>query len=240
MVALSSENTDSHLRAVLKAIKTQYDNPSLLRRYEQVLRRILFLERDHEDATGHGEALHQLAILRANEGDIDGAEKLLIESMSKIAEHEHLTLARSMRQYGLLIAMHRDPKAGLYFIEQALAHHDDDFKSHKGLRQRRITKSYEWRARLLVDEDNATARGTLIAYALSGCRDCCKRDQHEAIDAALVYADGVQKQLLDARLIEIYARRYKPISAVTSMAKFVIDVELSIASKVFRTIIWKE
>lgn len=236
MVEPTFKNPDPILSPVLKVVKNQYDNPALLRQYETVIRRLLFLERGRVDITWHGEALHRLALLREGEGDIDEAESLLIESMSEIAEHEYLTLALAMRDYGLLIATHRDPKAGLFFTEQALALHDHDIKNRKGLRQRRITESYIWRVRLLVDDTDTQARESLIKYALSGCRGCCTRDQHEAIDAALPYADGLRKQLLDARLIEIYARRRKPVSAATSAAKLVINAELSLVKRVIRTV----
>lgn len=225
---------------MIKTVKYHYDNPEALRRYEIVLRRTLFLENLRSDMGWHGEALHQLALLCEYKGDIAAADRFYVEALSKFAEHERLGLARAMRDYGLFVATHHSPQAGLTYTEQALALHDDDQRNRKGRRQRRITESYVWRAKLLVDSNDDAARYALIDFALHECQDCFIRDQHQAVTAALPYADGVQKRLLEARLIPLYARRYKLANAVTSMARLVIDTEIYVAGRVVRYLIRKE
>ena len=140
---------------------------------------------------------------------------------------------------GLFIARHHDPRAGLLQIEQALALHDKDLNNAKGYRQRRITESYVWRARLLLDREDTPALNSLVEFALTDCHDCCLRDQQQAIEFVAPYATDSQRALLNTRLIEVNARRRKVMGAIVSMAKLAIDAQLTIAGKIFRTLIRK-
>ena len=200
-----------------------------------------------QDKPWNGEAHHQLALMHEADGDEDEAEKHYVQSMSTFAEHEWLGLARVMRDYGLFVARTRDLEAGLMQIKQALSLHDEDLKTAKGKnqrlkgeRQRRITESYVWRARLLVDKNDTRALNSLIEFALTECHDCCLRDQQQTILFVAPYADDGQRPLLDARLVEIKFRRRKLSGVVLSMAKLVIDVELMVAKKFVRILIRKE
>lgn len=238
IIAFKSRSSD--LRAMLKVFKLQFDDLTTLRRYEPSLRRLLFLNGNPQDQTWRAEALHQLALMHEANGNIDEANKYYQLSMTSFGNHEALGLARVMRDYGLYIARYHDPEAGLMQIKQALMLHDDDFKNKKGYRQRRITESYEWRARLLLDSEDRRALNSLIEFALTESHDCSLRDQQQVIEFLFPYVKGVDKQLLDTRLIAINARRRNVVGAMKSMAKLVIDTELMIIGKVIRTVIRKE
>ncbi len=240
MEVLPYKDPDLIVQPLLKMVKTQYDSPSLKRRYKLMIQRHLFLDQDYDDITWHGEAYHWLGLVLKSEGDFDGAIQFFTKALTKFAPNEYLASARARREIGLLFAETGNFEAAFDEIQKALELHDADFKNLKGRRHRRITESYEWRVQLLADSENAFARDSLITYALSGCRDCCTRDQHETIEFALLYAEGVQKQLLEARLIEIYARRYKLVTAASSTVKFVIDAEVSVARHILGTFFRKE
>lgn len=240
LVIVAFKNPNSYLREVIKTVKYHYDNPDALRRYETILRRALFLENLQSDSGWHGEALHQLALLCEIKNDLAAADKFYVEALDTFADYERLGMARTLRDYGLFVATHHDPRAGLGFVEQALALHDDDLNNRKGRRQRRITESYLWRAKLLVDSEDEVANRALIEYALYECKDCFIRDQQQAVSAALTYASGVQKSLLEARMIPIYASRNQLTGVITSMAKFVIDTEVYVVGRFLRYMIRRE
>lgn len=240
MPVVAYKNRGSELRSLLKLFKQRFDDVSLLRRYEPTLRRILFLSSNPQDQSWRAEAFHQLALLYQAEGRVDLAQQNYVRSLEAFRDYEHLGLARAMRDYGMFMAMHHEPRAGLSQIEQALELHDLDLRNRKGERQRRITESYVWRARMLVDVQDEEARDSLIDFALTDSRDCCLRDQLQAIEFLLPYVDGVQRQLLDGRIIEIHAKRRNLGATVMSMVKFVIDAELYIASKVVLRLLGKE
>lgn len=247
MTVVAFKSRSSDLRTLLKVFKRQFDDLSTLRRYEPSLRRILFLSSSPQDQPWHGEALHQLALMYETAGDMEEAEKHYVRSMSTFADHEWLGLARVMRDYGLFMARNSDLESGLRQTEQALALHDEDLKIAKGQkqrlkgeRQRRITESYVWRARLLVNRRDRKARNSLIDFALADCRDCCLRDQQQVIEFLLPYVkSGAHRAQLDARLVEINARRRKPSSTVKSMAKLVIGIQLTIARRTVHKVIRK-
>lgn len=240
MAVIAYKHHGSELRALLKVFKQQFDDLRTLRRYESLVRRLLFFGSSPMDQSWRGEGFHQLALLYEADGELDEANRYYVHSMSAFADHEQLGLARVMRDYGLFMARYVDPKAGLPQIEQALALHDKDLNNAKGHRQRRITESYVWRARLLVNCEDIRALNSLIEFALTDSQDCCLRDQQQVIEFVAPYVSGVQRQLLDTRLIEVNARRRKPLSAVMSMAKLVIDTQFIVAGKIVRTIIRKE
>lgn len=240
MAVIAFKSRTSPLRQLLKILKEQFDNPAVLKRYEPALRRLIFFGQSPQDRNWRGEGLHWLALCYQSDGKVDEANKYYVESLNTFQDHERLGLARVMRDYGLFMTRYHDPNAGLAFTEQALALHRDDQRNAKGERQRRITESYVWRAQLLVDNRNKKAKRSLIEFALSECRDCSLPDQQQAIEFALGYAKGIQRQMLDARLVEINARRRKPYGTVMSMAKFVIDVQLMTASRLVETVLRKE
>ena len=244
VVAFKSRRSD--LRNILKVLKHHFDDLSTLRRYEPSIQRLLFMG-SPQDKPWSGEALHWLALMHDADGNKEEAEKHYVRSMSTFADHEWLGLARVMRDYGLFVARTRDLEFGLMQIRQALALHDEDLKVAKGQnqqlkgeRQRRITESYVWRARLLVDSNDTRALNSLVEFALTGCQDCCHRDQQQAVEFVIPYADGMQRPLLNARLIEINARRRKLSGVVLSMAKLVIGTEIIVAKKIVRILIRKE
>jgi hypothetical protein len=247
VVAYKNRNAD--LRKLLKIFKLRFDDLYTLRRYEPALRRLLFLSSGPENQAWHGDGLHQLALFYERSGDISGAFKYyaLLEDYDATVTYEPLRSARWRRDHGLLIALHRDLEEGLLEVKRALALHEEDLvkaktkqQRQKGLRQQRITESYLWRARLLVDHRDKAALGSLTEFALVNCLDCCLRDQQQAIEFVAPYTKGAQRQLLDARLIEVHARRLKPTGVVLSMARFVIDAELMVAGKIVRTMFRKE
>lgn len=240
MVVIAYKHRGSELRALLKIFKQQFDDLKTLSRYEAALRRLLFFGSSPLDQSWRGEGFHQLALLYEAIGNLGEAEKYYVLSMEAFADHELLGLARVMRDYGLFIARHTDPKAGLLQIEQALALHEKDLNNAKGYRQRRITESYTWRARLLIDCEDSRALNSLIEFALTDCHDCCLRDQQQAIEFVAPYTTGMQRQLLDTRLIEVNARRRNITGAILSMAKLAIDTQFIIVSTVVRRIIRKE
>ena len=145
MAVRAYKHPDSELRALLKIFKQQFDDLKTLNSYEIVLRRLLFIGTTPRNQSWRAEGLHQLALLYQATGKLREAEKHYELSMATFADHEPLGLARVMRDYGLFIARHHDPRAGLLQIEQALALHDKDLNNAKGYRQRRITESYVWR-----------------------------------------------------------------------------------------------
>lgn len=240
MVVIAYKHRGSELRSLLKIFKQQFDDLKTLRSYEVTLRRLLFLGSSPLDQTWRGEGFHQLALLHEANGNFAEAEKCYIRSIEAFADHELLGLARVMRDYGLYMARNRDPRAGLLQIEQAFALHEKDHDNAKGFRQRRITESYVWRARLLIDCEDSRALYSLVEFALTDCHDCCLRDQQQAIEFVAPYTSGVDRQLLDTRLIEVNARRRNFSGAVMSMAKLVIDTELIILGKIVRTLTRKE
>lgn len=240
MPVVAFKNKGSELRALLKVFKQRFDDVSLLRRYEPTLRRILFLHSDPQDLPWRAEAFHQLALLYQTDGKHCLAEENYVRSLQAFKEYEHLGQARAMRDYGMYMAVHHDPHAGIKQIEQALALHDQDLRNRKGERQRRITESYVWRARLLVNSHDSEACDALVDFALTDSRDCSLRDQYQAIEFLLPYVSGMQRQLLDARLVEIYTKRRNLTGAISSMAKFVIDAEILIARKAILTLLRKE
>ena len=240
MDARPFKDPDLIVQPMLKVVKIKYDDPSIKRRYKLMIQRQLFLDQDYDDTTWHGEAYHWLGLVLKSEGDFDGAIEFMTKALTKFAPNEYLATARARRELGLLFAETGNFEAAYDEVEKALVLHDADFKNLKGRRHRRITESYAWRVRLLADSEDTSARESLIAYALNECRGCCTRDQHEAIDSALLYADGIQKQLLEARLIEIYARRYKLVTVASTTVKFVIETEVHIARHVLRIIFRKE
>lgn len=249
MDVVAYKNRNADLRKLLKIFKSQFDDPYTLRRYEPALRRLLFLSSGPENQSWHGDGLHQLALLYERNDDIVAAFKYyaLLEEYDNTVNYEPLRSARWRRDHGLLIARRRDLEDGMLEVKRALALHEDDLRKaktkrqrQKGLRQQRITESYVWRARLLVDRRDKEALDSLIEFALVNSHDCSLRDQQQTIEFVLPYAKGSRRQLIDARLIEIYARRRKPSGVVLSMAKFVIDAELMVAGKIVRTIFRKE
>lgn len=240
LVVIAYKHRGSELRSLLKIFKQQFDDLKTLSSYEATLRRLLFFGSNRMDQSWRGEGFHQLALLYEAIGRFDEAEKYYVYSMEVFADHELLGLARVMRDYGLFMARYTDPKAGLLQIEQALALHEKDHNNAKGFRQRRITESYVWRARLLIDCEDTRALNSLIEFALTDCHDCCLRDQQHAIEFVAPYASGMERQLLDTRLIEVNARRRNVTGAILSMARLVIDTELIIARKIVRTLTRKE
>lgn len=238
VIAYKSRSSD--LRSLLKVFKLKFDDVTLLSRYEPTLRRILYLSTNPQDQSWRAEALHQLALMHQAAGNIPEAEKYYVRSLAAFNDYELLGTARVMRDYGLFVSQHSDAQAGLSQTEQALALHAEDTRNAKGERQRRITESYVWRARLLVDCRDAEASESLIEFALSDCRDCSLRDQQQVISFALSYASGFQHQLLVARMIEINAKRRNLVGVGTSMVRFIIDTELLIASKLISAIFRKE
>lgn len=250
MTVVAFKSRSSDLRTLLKVFKHQFDDLATLRRYEPAVRRLVFMG-SPQDQPWNGEALHQLALMYEAAGDEEKAEKHYVQSMSTFADHEWLGLARVMRDYGLFVARTRDLEVGLMQIKQALALHDDDLRLAKGKnqrlkgeRQRRITESYVQRARLLVDRRDRKARNSLIDFALADCRDCCLRDQQQVIEFLLsgkkpYVKSGAHRAQLDARLIEINAKRRKPLGIAKSMAKLVIDIELTIARRTVQKLIRK-
>ena len=243
------KNRNSDLRMLLKIFKLRFDDLYTLRRYEPALRRLLFLSSGPENQPWHGDGLHQLALFYERSGDIPGAFKYyaLLEEYDAAVDYEPLRSARWRRDHGLLIALSRGLEEGLLEIKRALALHEEDLakakteqQRKKGLRQQRITQSYVWRVHLLVNPRDKAALSSLIKFALVNCNDCCLRDQQQAIEFVAPYTKGAQRQLLDARLIEVHARRRKPSGVIVSMAKFVIDAELMVAGKIVRTIFRKE
>lgn len=240
MAVIAYKHRGSELRALLKIFKQQFDDLRTLSSYEAALRRLLFLGSSPLDQSWRGEGFHQLALLYEAIGNISEAEKYYVLSMEAFADHELLGLARVMRDYGMFMARYHDPQAGLMQIEQALALHEKDLNNAKGYRQRRITESYVWRARLLLDRENTRALNSLVEFALTDCHDCCLRDQQRAIEFVAPYASGVQRQLLDARLIEVNARRRNVTGAIMSMAKLAIDTQFIIAGTIVRRLIRKD
>lgn len=240
MAVLAFKSRSSQLRQLLKVFKDYYDDPATLRSHEPTLRRLTYMSTSPQDLTWRGEALHRLALLRETEGNFDDANRLYTSSLDAFQDHERLGLARAMRDYGLFVARYHDPKAGLAYVEQALALHGDDLRNAKGVRQRRITESYTWRVRLLIDAKDKKAKRALVEFALTECQDCCLRDQQQAVEFVLPYTKGLQRQLLDARLIEINARRRKPYGIAVSLARFVIDIQLMAAGRLLRTVLRKE
>lgn len=243
VVAFKSRN--SGLRTLLKVFKHHFDDLSTLRRYEPTLRRLLFLHTSPQDQSWSGEALHQLALLKRAEGNLEEAKKYCEQSLAAFPAHEYLGPARTRRDYGLILIEGRDAEAGLQQIKLAIALHDEDLKIAKGQkqrlkgeRQRRITESYDWRARLLVSKRDKKARNSLIDFALADCRDCSLRDQQQVIEFLLPYVkSGAYRAQLDARLVEINTRRHKLSGAVISMAKLVIGIQLTVARRTIRTVI---
>ncbi len=240
MVVLAFKNPQSSLRRTIKVMKDLYDNIERRLALEPTLKRQLFLEKNEADITWNGEGLHQLALSRESVGDFDSAEKYFQLAIESFEAHELLGMARVKRDYGLYLARHVDPKLGRYEIEQALALHDDDVQNRKGRRQRRITESYLWRVQLLADSEDAEARDKLIEFALSGSRDCCQRDQEQAVAFALPYAGLQQRPLLDARLLEIKAKRRQLPGTIGSATKLIIDTELFILGWTLRKLFRRE
>jgi hypothetical protein len=221
---------DSDLRKLLKIFKRQFDDPALLRRYEPVIRRAVYLHSSQRDQPWRAEALHQLALLHQAEGELDSAEKFYKLSLREFHDHERLGIARTMRDYGLFIALHYDPWSGKEWVEKALYLLGEDVPNIKADRQKRITKSYLYRAQLLLDRNDTDALKGLVEFATTS-RDCSLRDQHNALTFALPYVDGLDKHLLVARLIEINARRRKLRKAAVTMASLVIETELFLIRK---------
>lgn len=243
MAVIAFKSRSSDLRTILKVFKQHFDDLTTLRRYEPTLRRLLFLNSSPHDQPWRGEGLHQLALMHEASGNDAEAEKYFLLSLETFEEHELLGLARAMRDYGLFMARNHDLEAGHMQIKQALALHDDDLRNargqrqrDKGQRQRRITESYVWRARLLIDRRDKRARNSLVEFALTECHDCSLRDQQQVIEFVIPFTKGAQRQMLNARLIEINARRHNISGVVTSMAKLVIGTQLTIAGKIIRTL----
>lgn len=230
-------NRNSPARQTIKAVKTQHDNLHALHRYEVVMRRNLFMEGRSEDKGWSAVTLEWIAYIKELDGEYEEAERIYLQA---IATHGNpLGRARTMRQYALFLARHKSPEAGMVYALRALEQHEDDAKNLKGQRQRKITESYVWQIRLMIDCHDQAARDSLIEYALLGCRDCCPRDQLQAVEAAKPYAEGMQKSLLEIRTAEVSLLRHRLRDAARSMTLFVIDTEWYLASRAFRFLFGK-
>jgi hypothetical protein len=237
---LAFKSRGSALRHTLKVFKENFDNPAVLKQHEPLVKLAIHMSANPLDLAWRGESYHQLALLHDTNGENITAKHYYIRSLETFSEHEVLGLCRAMRDYALFLSRTEDAGLGLKYAEQALALHDDDLRNTKGLRQRRITESYVWRARLLVNSEDSKALRALIEFGLDECRDCSLRDQQHVITFVVPYTTGLQRQLLDARLVEINARRRNVSGALKSMAKLVIDAELMIAGRIIRFIFRKE
>lgn len=233
MAVVAFKSHQSQLRVAIKHLKANFDDPRVLQQMKPVLSRAVALDSPNPaDQMWRGEAAHWLGLVNWALDDLSEAKRSLELALEIFAPHEVLARARAKRELALLIAQTVDPHQGLELAKTALALHDDDLNNEKGHRQRRITESYVWRTRLLVNKKDRRARESFIDFALADCRDCSLRDQQQAIEFVLEYVkSGARRAQLDARLIEINARRRKPSGTVKSMAKLVIDINLAVVRR---------
>lgn len=228
---------DTPAREVLKEFKENFDSTELSA-YENSVRIAVTFNRDAQVLAWRGELFHQLALRAWLRGETMQAKRYFGLATESFRKDEVLGLARVFRDYGLLLAQTEDIDAGLALVEKALRLHEQDMSNAKGLRQQRITQSYLWRIQLVKQPSQETI-GNLVEFALSAA-DCHIREQRIAIDAALPYAQGSQRQQLLLRRIEISARRRELRSLASSSVRLVFDINVVLTAKLLRSLFRRE
>ena len=229
MTTITYKSRSSELRPLLKTFKRHFDNLPHLKRYEPALRRLVFLHTPEHILEWRGEGLHRLALMYEAEGRYDKADQHYQMSLEAFKDNDLQGRARTLRDYGLMLAQTSSPALGIEKIEEALDLHALDTMNAKGRRQHLITQSYLWRALLLRDRNDTEALDSLVKFALQRSQDCGLRDQECAITFAIDYAPpGIVRQLLVARLIEINVRRRKPVRMLRSTAQLALEAEATI------------
>lgn len=229
----------SEVRIGLKQLKDGFDDPSL--DAEELI--VEFdVRRGVNDAIRayRGEFYHQLGLRKERRGEHAAAERLYQASFEELAGNA-LAQARTLRDWGTMVAAHVDIQRGLRMIADALELHEQDIDNAKGRRQRRITQSYMWRARIAANTADARqAKRDLIALTAGPDFDFCVRDQKVIIDFLVPRTKGAVHRDMLARQAAILLERRKPRALAQTCAMLVIDINLSIAGSIVQRIFRKE
>jgi hypothetical protein len=231
------KDTDVDLRDLLKLFKNNFDRPAWLRDFEPVLRRRVYFSDDSENAPWKPEGFHQLGEVHDTLGNKRAANRYLERALEEFKSEEILGRSRTLRFYALSQLRSGDARRSGEIILEALALQGADTNNEKGRRQFAITENVALYQQLQSGHGTEAARRKIVDTALYESSDWHIRNRICAVDFALPYATGLDRQRLQLLQAQLAAKRRNYRTALSSSTRLVLETEYALIEKAFRTIV---